>query len=284
MSARHQGATALWPASRLDHTLAACQAQDRAALGLYLPVGYPTRSGSLDALHLMGQAADVLEIGIPHTDPALDGPVIRQAAAQALAGGFRMPDVFTAVAELTASTPAALVAMSYWIPIQRYGPRAFLHAFSDAGGSAVLIPDLPQAAADGWRQAARAAGVHTITLVPQGASAAHLAAIGAATSGMVYAPAAPGPTGGQGPLSPYLPHEVHRIRTATGRPVAVGIGISTPAQAAHVACFADLVVVGSAVIRRMQSQPTAPATAAATAARDFAAGIRRARRARRTAA
>lgn len=276
VSARHQGATP-WPASRLDHTLAACRSQDRAALGLYLPVGYPTRSSNLDALHLMGQAADVLEIGIPHTDPTLDGPVIRQAAAQALAGGFRMADVFTAVAELTASTPAALVAMSYWIPIQHYGPQAFLHAFATAGGSAVLVPDLPQAAAAGWQRAARAAAVHTIALVPQAASAAHLAAIGAATSGMVYAPAAPGPTGGQGPLSPYLPHEVHRIRTATGRRVAVGIGVSTPAQAEHVSSFADLVVVGSAVIRRMQSQPTAPATAAATAARDFAVGIRRAR-------
>jgi tryptophan synthase alpha chain len=263
------------PAARLDYALAASRAQGRAALGLYLPLGYPTLAGSLDALHLMGQAADVLEIGIPHTHPVLDGPVIRQAAAEALDGGFRMDHVFTAVAELTASTPGALVAMSYWMPILQYGPQGFADEFAAAGGAAVLIPDLPASAAVAWQTAARTAGLHTITLVPADASAAHLAAIGA-VSGLVYAPAVPGLTGGQSPLSPYLPHEIHRIRTATGRPVAVGIGVSTPDQAQHLSAHADAVVVGSAVIRRMQAQPASPATAAGAAARDFADGVRRA--------
>ncbi|MGY1584635.1 tryptophan synthase subunit alpha [Streptomyces sp. MN13] len=90
------------PASHLDYVLAASQAETLAALGLYLPLGYPTRAASLDALHLIGQSADVLEIGVPHTAPALDGPVIREAVAQALAGGFDMDDVFTATSELTA--------------------------------------------------------------------------------------------------------------------------------------------------------------------------------------
>jgi tryptophan synthase alpha chain len=263
------------PAARLDDALAASRAQGRAALGLYLPVGYPTLADSLDALHLMGQAADVLELGIPHNRAVLDGPVIKQAAARALAGGFQMRDVFTTAAELTASTPAALVAMSYWAPIQTYGPQRFADEFASAGGAAVLVPDLPASAAAAWQSAARTAGLHTITLVPTDASAAHLAAIGA-VSGLVYAPAAPGLTGGQSPLSPYLPHEIHRIRTATGRPVAVGIGVSTPDQARHVSVYADAVVVGSAVIRRMQAQPATPATAAGSCARDFADGVRRA--------
>lgn len=266
------------PASHLDRALAASHTEARAALGLYLPLGYPTRTASLDALHLMAQAADVLEIGVPHTAPVLDGPVIREAVGQALAGGFEMDDVFTAASELTASTPVALLVMSYWEPISQYGPQSFATQLSAAGGSGVLIPDLPPSAATTWRAAAAAAGLHAVPLIPPQASAAQLAAIGASHSGMVYAPAVPGLTGAQRPLSPDLPRQVHRLRSATRLPVAVGIGVSTPGQAAHVSAFADAVVVGSAVIRRMRDQPNAPDTAAAEVARDFAAGVRRARR------
>ncbi|WP_432156856.1 tryptophan synthase subunit alpha [Streptomyces sp. bgisy153] len=266
------------PASHLDRALAASYAEARAALGLYLPLGYPTRAASLDALHLMGQSADVLEIGVPYTAPVLDGPVIREAVSQALAGGFDMDDVFTAASELTASTPAALLVMSYWEPIAQYGPQSFASQLAAAGGSGVLIPDLPSSAATTWRAAAATAGLHAVPLIPSQASAAQLAAIGASHSGMVYAPAVPGLTGSQRPLSPDLPRQVHRLRSATRLPVAVGIGVSTPDQAAHVSAFADAVVVGSAVIRRMRAQSNAPASAAAEAARDFAAGVRRARR------
>ncbi|MGW1615687.1 tryptophan synthase subunit alpha [Streptomyces sp. NPDC002285] len=266
------------PADRLDRALAVSHAKGRAALGLYLPLGYPTRTASLDALQLMAQSADVLEIGIPHHDPVMDGPVIREASAQALAGGFEMHDVFTATSELTASTPAALLVMSYWAPIAQYGIEPFVRRLAAAGGAGVLIPDLPPAAAAAWRAAAASAGLHTIPLIPSHASTVQLAAIGASHRGMVYAPATPGLTGSQHPLSPDLPRLVHRLRTATHLPVAVGIGISTPGQAAQASAYADAVVVGSAVIRRMQDQPNSPATAAAEIARDFAAGVRRARR------
>ncbi|MER5572408.1 tryptophan synthase subunit alpha [Streptomyces massasporeus] len=266
-----------WPASHLDRALAASHAEARAALGLYLPLGYPTRTASLDALHLMAQSADVLEIGVPHTSPVLDGPVIREAVGQALASGFDMDDVFTATSELTASTPAALLVMSYWEPIAQYGPAAFASQLAAAGGAGVLIPDLPPSAATTWGTAAATAGLHTIPLIPSHASAGQLAAIGASHSGMVYAPATPGLTGAQRPLSPDLPQQVHRLRSTTRLPVAVGIGVSTPDQAAHVSAFADAVVVGSAVIRRMRDQPNTPATAAAEIARDFAAGVRRSR-------
>ncbi|MFE6412124.1 tryptophan synthase subunit alpha [Streptomyces sp. NPDC057837] len=266
------------PAGRLDRALASSHAKRRAALGLYLPLGYPTRTASLDALQLMAQSADVLEIGIPHRDPVMDGPVIREAAAQALAGGFEMHDVFTATSELTTSTSAALLVMSYWTPIAQYGIESFTNQLAAAGGSGVLIPDLPPSAADAWRAAAASAGLHTIPLIPTHASTAHLAAIGASHSGMAYAPATPGLTGSQSPLSPDLPRLVHRLRTATHLPVAVGIGISTPDQAAQASAYADAVVVGSAVIRRMRDQPHASATAAAEIARDFAAGVRSARR------
>ncbi|ELP65779.1 tryptophan synthase subunit alpha [Streptomyces turgidiscabies] len=266
------------PADRLDRALAVSHAKGRAALGLYLPLGYPTPTASLDALHSMAQSADVLEIGVPHHDPVMDGPLIREASAQALAAGFQMHDVFTATSELTASTPAALLVMSYWAPIAQYGIEPFARRLAAAGGAGVLIPDLPPPAAEAWRAAAASAGLHTIPLIQSRASTAQLAAIGASHSGMVYAPATPGLTGSQHPLSPDLPRLVHRLRTTTHLPVAVGIGISTPGQAAQASAYADAVVVGSAVIRRMRDEPNTPATAADEIARDFAAGVRRARR------
>ncbi|QKZ20321.1 tryptophan synthase subunit alpha [Streptomyces chartreusis] len=268
-----------WAAARLDYALAISRAQNRAALGLYLPVGYPTRTASLDALHLMAQSADVLELGVPSASPHLDGPVIQEAAAQALASGFQMRDLFTAAVELTASSTTALLVMSYWAEIAAYGVDAFAEELVAAGGGGALIPDLPEAAAEHWYKAARKAGLYTVPLIPAHASDAHLAAMGAASSGMVYAPATPGRTGAQRPLSPYLPRLVRRLRVHTGLPVAVGIGISTPAHAAEASGFSDAVVVGSAVIRRMQDRSAAPAAAAAAAARDFAAGVRLAKQA-----
>ncbi|MEU3296709.1 tryptophan synthase subunit alpha [Streptomyces longwoodensis] len=265
-----------WPAARLDSALAASRAQHRAALGLYLPVGYPNRQASLDALHMLAQSADVLELGVPHTRPVLDGPVIREAVSQALAG-FQMDDIFTAAADLTRATPVALLVMSYWAPIAHYGPTRFAGELVAAGGSGVLIPDLPPHAAASWRTAAETAGLHTVPFIPSYASAAHLAAIGASHSGMAYAPATPGLTGNQRPLSSDLPQQVQRLRSMTRLPIAVGIGVSTPDQAAHASTFADAVVVGSAVIRRMRNQAD-PVAAAAGIARNFAAGVRRAQR------
>jgi tryptophan synthase alpha chain len=272
-----------WSAAGLDHALARSRAEQRAALGLYLPVGYPTRAAGLDALHLMAKHADVLQLGVPHTDPVLDGPVIRRAAAQALDAGFRMRDLFDAATELTAAGTTAVLAMSYWKPIEVYGPRAFAEELAAAGVSGVLVPDLPETgtgtgtAASTWQRAARAAGLHTSTLIPPRASDAHLAALGSVTSGLIHVPATPGLTGARRPLSPYLPHLVRRVRTLTGLPVAVGVGIGTPDQAAQASAYADSVIVGSAVIRRMHTHPGAAAVTAAEAARDFAEGVRRAR-------
>ncbi|EFL29503.1 tryptophan synthase, alpha subunit [Streptomyces viridochromogenes DSM 40736] len=265
-----------WAAARLDYALATSRSEQRAALGLYLPVGYPSRTASLDALHRMAQHADVLELGLPHSDPHMDGPVIQQSSAQALDRGFEMIHLFEAATELTASSTTALVVMSYWDPIARFGPELFADRLCVAGVGAVLIPDLPEHATATWQSAAREAGLHAIPLVPAHASNARLAAIGATSSGMVYAPATPGRTGAQRPLSPYLPRLVRRLRTATRLPVAVGIGISTPEHAAQASAYADAVVVGSAVIRHMQARPDAPAEAAADTARAFAGGVRRA--------
>ncbi|MET8411141.1 tryptophan synthase subunit alpha [Streptomyces sp. NPDC005195] len=262
--------------SRLQQAITAAQAQDRCALGMYLPVGYPNRLIGLDALHLLAQSADVIELGVPHhhADGLLDGSVIQQASRTALDAGFRIEDLFAAARELSSSSPAALVAMSYWQPVHAYGPLRFAAAASAAGIDAVLIPDLPIEEATPWLAAAWATGLGAIPLVSHRTQPDRLARTVAAATGMLYAAATDGATGNPQPVSPRLPGLITRIRNLTSLPVATGIGISTPAQARTAAIWADVVVVGSAVIRRMEANPRAQTAAAAAAGRDFAAALR----------
>jgi tryptophan synthase alpha chain len=263
------------PAGRLDRSFAEAKAEGRAALATYLPVGYPSMPESLDALLGMAQSADILELGVPHTDPVFDGPVIRQAAARSLASGFHMRDLFAAARELTASSAASLLVMSYWRPIEEYGAARFADELAAAGVAAVIVPDLAVADAGRWSAAVRAAGLHTVNLVAPDADADELARVCAASSGMVYAPATIGTTGSQGPLGAHLPRLLDRLRALTSVPIGVGIGVSTVEQAAHVSALADAVVIGSPLIRRMQAAPHAPAAAAAALAREFAEAVRR---------
>lgn len=264
------------PSARLDRALHA--AEGRAALVTYLPVGYPSVARSLDALRCMGRHADILELGIPHSEPILDGQVIRDASAQALASGFRMHDLFAVARELTVSSSAALMVMSYWEPVERFGPARFAEELAAAGVSAVLLPDLAVERAGLWRAAAQSAGLHTVNMVWPHSGNEELARACAVSGGMVYAPATMGVTGTQGPLDPTLSTFVGRLRAMTSLPIGVGIGVSTPQQAAHISDFADAVVVGSALIRRMRAAADTgqdPATAAGDAARDFAAAVHR---------
>lgn len=262
------------PGARLDQVLAAAAAEGRAALATYVPVGYPTMAESMDTLRQLARYSDIIELGIPHTDPVFDGPVIQQAAAQALASGFQMADLFAAVRDLSASSGAALLVMSYWGPISSYGPALFARELAAAGASAVIVPDLAGEEARTWSALARAAGLHTVNLVASDATTAQLAEVGEASSGMIYAPATTGTTGAQGPLGPHLPLLLDRLRSVTSLPIGVGIGVSTPEQAAHVAGLADAVIIGSPVIRRMQAAPHAPAAAAGALAREFAEAVR----------
>ncbi|MEW1569702.1 tryptophan synthase subunit alpha [Streptomyces sp. NPDC093509] len=260
--------------ARLERVIEAAQARDRCALATFLPVCFPDRITGMDALHLLAQSADVVDLGVPYAGGVLDGPVIQEASRTALAAGFEMKDLFADARELSASSSAALLVMSYWQPVHAYGPHRFADQAAAAGISGVLIPDLPFEEAGSWREAARRAGVAAIPLVSPRTTPDRLAAIVAAATGMVYAPATDGVTGNAQPISPQLPSLVAQLRSLTSLPVAAEIGICTPAQARHAAAWADLVVVGSAVIRRMQANPRAQVAAAAAAAREFAPALR----------
>ncbi|MER6692755.1 tryptophan synthase subunit alpha [Streptomyces minutiscleroticus] len=261
--------------TRLQHAIRGVAAQHRAALAAYLPVGWPDRLTNLDALHLLAQSADVVELGVPHTAAVLDGPVIRQAAETALRAGFRMTDVFHAARELSAASSAALLVMSYYQPVHAYGLHRFAQQAAAAGIDGVLIPDLPAEEAGAWRTAARAAGLAAIPLVSPRTRSAQLSRILAHATGLLYAPATSGVTGTDLPVDPGLPDFVGRLRALTPLPIATGIGITSPERAHAAAAHADVVVVGSALIRRMQASPRAPLAAAAAFGRDFAAACHR---------
>jgi tryptophan synthase alpha chain len=238
--------------SHLEKALGAAKAEDRAALVAYLPVGYPDVPTSIAAM--VGAAengADIVEVGVPYSDPGMDGPVIQQAVDVAVRAGVGMRDVLQAV-EAVAAAGAVPVVMSYWNPIERYGVRRFASDLAAAGGAGAITPDLiPEEAAD-WLAAAEAADLDHVFLVAPSSTEARLRSTTAACRGFVYAASTMGVTGTRATVSDAAEKLVARTRAvAPDLPVCVGLGVSNAEQAAEVAMFADGVIVGSAYVRVM---------------------------------
>ena len=227
------------------------------ALVAYIMGGYPDRATSLAALRALAEAgADVIELGIPYADPLADGPVIREAAdvARAAAGGaFGLAETIDLAREFIAEAgedAPPVVLMGYLNPLMRMGlPRAAA-AILDAGASGVILPDLPPDMAGPWLAAS--AGIDTVFLAAPTSTPERLAKVGELSRGFVYCVSTTGVTGERTELSSELAELVARVKAATPLPVAVGFGVSTPEQAGVVACYADGVVVGSAIVRRQR--------------------------------
>ncbi len=235
----------------------AAAAQGRGALVGYLPVGYPSVAGSLDALRALcgvggdGPGVDLVEIGLPYSDPIMDGPVIQQAGTRALERGVRTKDVFAAVEAVRATgTPA--VVMTYWNLVDRYGPDAFARDLANAGGAGLITPDLIPDEADDWLTASNAHDLDRIFLVSPSSTDERIRSTAAACRGWLYATSVMGVTGTRTSSPSAAPQLVSRIRElAPGIPVGVGLGVSTGEQAAEVVGYADAVIVGSAFIKPM---------------------------------
>lgn len=235
----------------LEGVFSACRDEARAALVTYLPAGFPDAPTSREAMvALVGSGADVVEVGVPYTDPLMDGPVIQDAADRALAGGFRVRDLLGNV-EAVASAGGVAVVMSYWNPILRYGPKTFARDLAAAGGSGLITPDLIPDEASDWRAAAAAHGLDPIFLVAPSSTDDRLAMTTAACRGFVYAASTMGVTGARTSVGGGAADLVARTRAVTDLPVCVGLGVSTREQAAEVASFADGVIVGSALVRAL---------------------------------
>jgi len=193
--------------------------------------------------------ADAVEVGIPFSDPVMDGPVIQEASARALAAGTTPGGILTALGGIDPGVP--LVVMSYYNPIFRAGHHRFASTLAGQGVAGAIVPDLPLDEIDEWAAAADAAGVETILLAAPTTPDDRLAAICARCRGWVYGVGRMGVTGEHATLSPSAATMAARLKAVTDKPVLVGVGVSTPAQAAEVAMVADGVIVGAALVRRL---------------------------------
>ncbi|MEU9840080.1 tryptophan synthase subunit alpha [Actinomadura sp. NPDC048032] len=232
----------------LESVLAAKRERGRPALIGYLPIGHPSVPASIEAMFAMVEAGvDIVEIGLPHDDPVMDGPVIRQATESALRGGTRIADLFTAVTAL-ASAGVPVVCMTYWAPVERYGAERFARDLAIAGGCGAIVPDLPDGRAPEWTASTDAHGLARILVVPPDASDERISRIASACTGFVYAAGRLGLTGSGEVDVAQAKNLVDRVRRVTTTSVCVGFGISTPAHAAGVATSADGVIVGTALV------------------------------------
>jgi tryptophan synthase alpha chain len=218
---------------------------------------------------------DVIEIGLPYSDPVMDGPTIQVAADMALRGGVRTSDVLATVEQVAALGVPALV-MTYWNPIERYGVPAFARDLAAAGGAGLITPDLVPEEAGEWLAAADEHGLDKVFLVAPSSTDARVASTTAACRGFVYATAVMGVTGAREATSTLAPDLVARVRQVSDLPVGVGVGVRDREQAAAVAAYADAVIVGSAFVSRLldAADEAAGVAAVRALAGDLADGVR----------
>ena len=254
----------------------AARAAGRAALVGYLPAG----PGATDALTAMVAAGvDVVEVGLPYSDPVLDGPVIQEAVERALAARTTPADVLRTV-EAVAGTGVPVLVMTYWNPVEQYGVDRFAADLAAAGGAGLITPDLTPEEAGPWLAAAEKHDLDPVFLVAPSSTDARVARIAGLCRGFVYATSVLGATGARQVTSAAAPGLVARVRAVTDLPVGVGLGVFTGDQAAAVAGYADGVIVGSAIVRTVLDHlddEAAGLDALRALVEDLAQGVRRGR-------
>lgn len=242
--------------SHTAHVLDAAKADNRAALMIYLPVGYPNLELSIKAAKTaVAAGADIIELGLPYTDPGMDGPVIEAAAQEALAQGVRIADVFRAVDEV-AATGAPTLVMTYYNPVFRYGVADFARDLAANNGAGLITADLTPDEAGEWQEAADAHDLDKVFVVAPSSTDERLRITAAAGRGFLYAASTMGVTGTRESVGQAAQDLVRRCRDAGAERVCVGLGVSTAEHAAQVAAYADGVIVGSAAVKALASGDT----------------------------
>ena len=257
--------------------------QGRGGLAGFLHVGYPTLDISLQALKALtgegdSEGVDLVEVGLPYSDPMMDGATIQRAGTRALQRGVRTRDAFSAV-EAVASCGTSAVVMTYWNLVERYGTDRFARDLASAGGAGMITPDLTPNEAEEWLRVSDAYGLDRIFLVSPSSTDERLRSTVAACRGWVYATSLMGVTGARTQTSAAAPELVLRVReVAPSALVGVGLGVSNGEQAREVASFADLVIVGSALVKTlMDAEETGrpeDLTGLRAVVADLAAGVR----------
>lgn len=260
----------------LGQVFARTRAEGRAALIGYLPAGFPTAEQSVDIIAAMAEGGvDIVEVGLPYSDPLMDGPDIQSAVELALRGGTTTDTVLDIVRQVSDAGTTAVV-MTYWNPIERYGVERFAQRLHESGGHGVITPDLTPEEAEPWITATASYGLDRIFLVAPSSTDARIGQVAAVTSGFLYAASTMGVTGARTQVSSAAPELVRRAREQTDLPTCVGLGVSTGPQAAEVAEYADGVIVGSAFVRRiLQAEtPREAREQVRELAQDLAGGVR----------
>lgn len=235
--------------SRIDDTFAALRGR-RAALVGFVTGGYPSLEGSLDLARTLLRRCDLLEIGLPFSDPVMDGPILQETSRVALENGFRAADTFEMARRLREEgCDKPLLVMTYYNPVLRHGPAPFAEEARGAGLDGAIIPDLPPEEAEDWLAAARASGLDSVPFVAPNTPEARIASNAASGGGFLYCIASLGTTGTRESLSDDLEAYARRVREGSRLPLVLGIGISTPEQCAAAGRLADGVIVASAFLR-----------------------------------
>lgn len=239
--------------SKTADAIEAARAQGRAAFIGYLPAGYPDKENSIAAaIELARNGADVIEIGVPYSDPVMDGPVIQQATTEVLARGFRLPEVFEIVAAVVQATDAAVLVMTYYNLIDRMGADEFARRLAEAGGAGAITPDLIPDEGSEWIEATQRHGLDRVFLTAPTSSPERVAQIVTASRGFVYGVSVMGVTGARDQVSDAAERVVTAARSAGAERVCVGLGVSTRAHVQEIGRYADGVIVGTALVAALR--------------------------------
>jgi tryptophan synthase alpha chain len=264
MSEAAKSASREMPAApgRIAHRFAELAQRGELGLVAYLTAGDPTLAASEEIVLAAAEAgADVIELGVPFSDPMADGPVIQRASERALRSGTTLAGVLQLAARIRSKTDVPLVLFTYFNPILQAGLENFAREAAAAGVDGVLVTDLTPEEADEYRAAIRSHGLDTIFLAAPTSTDGRLSLIAAATTGFLYLISRTGVTGVRDALPEDLPAQVRRARAATGLPIAVGFGISLPTHVSVLGGIADAAVVGSALVAQVEKSATTKAAA-----------------------
>ena len=258
--------------SAVERVIAERKAAGSGALVGYLPVGFPDLQASIDAaVAIVESGVDILELGLPYSDPVMDGTVIQKATQEALANGFKLRHGFEAVAAITAQVKAPVLVMTYWNPVVQYGVERFSDDLLAAGGAGLITPDLIPDEAGDWLAASDRTGLDRVFLAAPSSTDARLRQAVESSRGFVYAVSTMGITGARSDVDAAARGLVARLRTAGATSACVGVGISTGAQVREVLDYADGAIVGSALVKSLADGGV---DAVARTAADLAAGTK----------
>lgn len=239
--------------SKVEAAFQKAEAAGRSVFVGYLPVGYPDLQTSIQAaITLAENGVDIIELGPPYSDPVMDGAVIQEATTAALAAGFRMADLFTAIRAITAATDVPVLVMTYWNPVVQYGIDRYADDLLAAGGAGLITPDITPEVADEWISASERTGLDRVFLAAPTSSDERLDLVVRSSTGFVYTVSTMGITGERTELDRAARTLVGRLREHGATRACVGIGISTADQIAAVSEYADGAIVGTALVRALR--------------------------------